>query len=148
MPQRLPNRPVRIELHQLGGHDPTGGMLLILQQMLKLDLHFQADFGQDPAPFDQSHLLNDVRSLIGRELFDDPCPPSRIELFKNGAAPGHGRQVDQLHRTGNRQHGQDRRRLNQIELIEQLDQIGWRQVTDLFADADKTLFEAQIDPLT
>jgi hypothetical protein len=50
--------------HKLGRHDPAGGVIGILQQMIQLCAHLSTEFRQHPMPLVQIHLLNDVSAFV------------------------------------------------------------------------------------
>ncbi len=94
-----------------------------------------------------AHLLHDVGPLVGRQPFEDLRGALGLEVLKDRPRRrkvGWSTDLDRARQGEHRHHG---RGLDDGQLVDEIRQVGGRQVRDLFADPDEALVEPQPDAL-
>jgi hypothetical protein len=119
----------------------------ILEQVFELSPRFGTQPRYDAPAFVLPHLLDDVCAFVGGDADKDLRGAGRLELFENRCATAHRRLIEELNRTRYREHRHDGCRLDERQLVYEINNLGRGQICDLLTDADEAVIESQMDTL-
>ena len=69
--QGVLHRHVGLQIHKLRGHDASGGVLGVFQDLVDALAHFRVTVAQDALHHPGGHLLHDIRRVVQVELVQD-----------------------------------------------------------------------------